>query len=132
MKTKKITFLLLVFSLVGFIAGWVLKKSTEFGLCLISEPTCINNFTWVGDGLFYGMSALSVVFLILLFIPQAFSAWKKFAKWFIPIATLIFIFYPDPGSGDLFSPYPEQVFRFISVFYVIASIFVIFKSLGKK
>jgi len=132
MKTKKITFLLLVVSLFGSFAGYILTNSLVFGFCLHDQYSCRELLNNIGDPLFYGMSALSVVFLILLFTPQAFSAWKKFAKWFIPIATLIFIFYPDPGSGDLFSPYPEQVFRFISVFYVIASIFVIFKSLGKK
>src|SRR3989344_4134824 len=125
MSTKKITISFLALSLVGFGVGYILRNSTELNLCLISEPTCINNLTWIGDGLFYGMSALALIFFILLFTPNAFPAWKKFAVWFIPIATLLFIFYPDPGSGDYFSPYPEQVFRFVSILYVLISIITI-------
>ena len=77
------------------------------------------------------MSALAFVFLVLTFLPNAFPAWKKFATWFIPIATLLFIFYPDPGSGDFFSPYPEQVFQWVSVAYVLLSVLVITKSIKK-
>ena len=125
MSTRKITFSLLIVSLIGFGIGYILKNSTELGLCLVSEPTCINNFTWIGNGLFYGMPALALVFLILAFLPQAFPTWKKFAVWFIPLAALLFIFYPDPGSGDYFSPYPEQVFQWVSILYVVISILII-------
>lgn len=125
---KKTIFSLLIFSLVGFGIGLSLRNSTELGLCLMSEPTCINNLTWIGDGFFYGMPALALVFLILLFTPQAFPAWKKFAIWFIPLATLIFVFYDGPSSGDYFSPYPEQVFKWVSILYVVASFAIIFKS----
>ncbi|OGG40529.1 hypothetical protein A2118_01910 [Candidatus Kaiserbacteria bacterium GWA2_50_9] len=75
------------------------------------------------------MGALAIVFLVLLFIPRAFSVWKKFAIWFVPLAALLFIFYPDPGSGDLFSPYPEQVFQWVSGLYVFISlVLIIYKS----
>lgn len=132
--TKKITFSLLILSLFGLGIGYVFKNSTELGLCLVSEPTCINNFTWIGDGLFYGMSALALVFFILIFTQQeAFSAWKRFAVWFIPLATLLFIFYPDPGSGDYFSPYPEQIFKWVSILYVVISILIFaLKSIRQK
>jgi len=86
----------------------------------------------IGDPLFYGMPALALVFLILAFLPQAFTAWKKFAIWFIPLATLLFIFYPNPGSGDYFSPYPEQVFRWVSILYVVVSVAIIAVSLKNK
>ncbi len=125
MNTKKITFWLLIASLVGFGVGCVLKNSTELSLCMVSEPTCINNLTWVGNALFYGMSALAFVFFILIFTQQAFLAWKKFAIWFIPLATLLFIFYQGPGAGDYFSPYPEQVFRCVSILYVVISVVII-------
>jgi hypothetical protein len=82
-------------------------------------------FVKTGKSLFYGMSALSLIFLLLVFVPSAFSAWKKFAIWFIPLATLIFIFYPNPGSGDYFSPYPEQVFQWVSILYVSISFLII-------
>ncbi|MCX6752688.1 MAG: hypothetical protein NTZ87_04305 [Candidatus Nomurabacteria bacterium] len=125
MSTKKITFLLLIVSLVGFGLGCILKNSTELSLCMVSEPTCINNLTWIGNGFFYGMSALSLVFFVLIFTQKAFPAWKKFAIWFVPLATLLFIFYPNPGSGDLFSPYPEQVFKWVSILYVVISVLII-------
>jgi hypothetical protein len=73
------------------------------------------------------MSALSVVFFLLLFNQNAFPVWKKFAKWFIPLATLLFIFYPDPSPGDFFSPYPEQVFQWVSILYVVISLLIIGK-----
>lgn len=125
MNQKRIVSGLLIVSLLGFGIGLVLKSSIEFSLCLISEPTCINDLTWMGDALYYGAGALMLIFFILLFTPRAFSAWKKFAIWFVPLATLLFIFYPDPGSGDLFSPYPEQVFQWVSGLYVIISLIII-------
>lgn len=121
----RIVLVLLVISILSFGVGLMLKSSIEIGFCLISEPTCISNLTWVGDGLYYGTGALAVVFFILLFAARAFSAWKKFAVWFIPLAALLFIFYPEPGSGDLFSPYPEQVFQWVSGFYVLISFVII-------
>jgi len=119
-------------SMVGIIVGYILTNSTKFNICVlnqtITEATCINFYERLGDPLFYGMLALTVVFLILLFIPRAFDAWRKFAVWFIPLAVLLFIFYPDPGSGDLFSPYPEQVFQWVSGLYVLISVFIIVRA----
>jgi beta-lactamase regulating signal transducer with metallopeptidase domain len=69
----------------------------------------------------YGGGALALVFVLLYAFPQAFNAWKKFAIWFIPLAALLFVFYPNPGSGDFLSPMPEQVFQWVSVLYVAVS-----------
>src|SRR3989344_3859201 len=128
MKDKKIS-VLFACSLAGLGIGYVLTNSVGFGLCIsngvVSEASCINFYERVGDPLFYGIGALALVFLILLFVPRAFSAWKKFAVWFVPLAALLFIFYPDPGSGDYFSPYPEQVFQWVSAFYVLVSLTII-------
>ncbi len=127
---------LFIVSLLLFAFGYVLTNSVQYGLCFskphVSDPSCINLYERIGDPLFYGFGALSLVFLALLVVPRAIPTWKKFAKWFIPIATLIFIFYPDPGSGDLFSPYPEQVFQWISVLYVVVSVFIIGLSLSRE
>jgi hypothetical protein len=125
MNTRKKIILLFIISLVALLLGVFLTNSVRFGFCLHEQYACRDILNNIGDPLFYGMSALSLVFLILALIPQAFSAWKKFAKWFIPIATLIFIFYPQPGSGDLFSPYPEQVFKWASIFYIVISVIII-------
>lgn len=118
--TKKITFGFLVLSLVGLGIGIFLLKFYDCGYSIF----CYKLIT-TSKALFYGMSALSLVFFILIFTQQAFPAWKKFAIWFIPFATLLFIFYPDPGSGDYFSPYPEQIFRWVSILYVVISILII-------
>jgi len=67
------------------------------------------------------MAALAVVFFILLLVPRAWTAWKKFAIWYVPLATLLFIFYQDPGSGNLVSPYAETVFIWVSGIYVVVS-----------
>lgn len=116
-------------SLVGFAVGYVLTNSIKFGICIsnnvVTDALCINLYERVGDPLFYGAGALAVVFFVLLFAQYAFQAWKKFAVWFIPLATLLFVFYPEPGSGDLFSPYPEQVFQWVSGLYIIISLFLI-------
>ncbi len=129
-------FLLFVFSLVGFGVGYVLTNSIQFKICvvnkIITDAGCINFYERIGNPLFYGMSALAFIFFILAFLPQAFSAWKKFAIWFIPLATLLFIFYQGPSAGDYFSPYPEQVFRWVSVVYVVVSIAIILVSSKNK
>lgn len=131
MNTRKITLALLCLSLLGFCFGWALGNSTELGFCLVTEPTCINKLTWIGNALYYGSAALTLIFLILLFTPQAFPAWKKFAIWFVPLAALLFAFYPGPGANDLFSPYPEQIFRWVSVLYVIISLLIIASTFRK-
>lgn len=86
----------------------------------------------LGKSLIYGMGALAVVFLLLFFVPQAFSTWKKFAIWFVPLAAIIFIVYPEPGSGDFISPYPEQVFQWVSALYVLVSLVIIVWSSMKR
>lgn len=118
--TKKIVFGLLFLSLIGWGVGVFLLKFYDCGNSIFCY-----NLTTRSFALYYGMPALALVFFILIFTPQAFPTWKKFAVWFIPLATLLFIFYPDPGSGDYFSPYPEQIFRWVSILYVIISILII-------
>lgn len=125
MNTRKKIVWSLVFSLIGFGVGHILTNSVVFGFCFQDQYSCRELLNNIGDPLFYGMSALAIVFVILAFIPNAFLTWKKFAIWFIPLATLLFIFYPNPGSGDYFSPYPEQVFRWVSILYVLVSILII-------
>lgn len=124
MKQKRLP-ILFVATLILFGLGYVLSNSVFFSLCSQTEYACRDLFNRVGDPLFYGGGALSLVFLILLFIPQAFQKWKKFAVWFVPLAALLFAFYPNPGSGDFLSPYPEQVFKWVSVFYVVVSLAII-------
>ena len=87
----------------------------------------------LGKGLYYGMGALAIVFVILYFVPRAWGAWRRFAIWFVPLAALLFVFYPEPGGGDLFSPYPEQVFQWVSALYLLVSVIIItFASLRSR
>jgi hypothetical protein len=122
---KKNIIILFLFSVLVFSTSFIFLNSIELSLCKESEPSCIYNFTKIGNILFYGMGALTLVFFVLLFVPSGFSIWKKFATWFVPISILIFIFYPEPRSGDLFSPYPEQIYIWISMLYVIVSLVLI-------
>jgi hypothetical protein len=116
----------LILSLVGF-GIFFLISSME-----LQASTTGEILVHLKKALFYGMPALALVFLVLLFSPHAVSVWKKFAKWFLPVATLIFVFYDNPSSGDLFSPYPEQVFKWISILYVVISILIVGWSATKR
>lgn len=122
MSNRKKIILSLILSIFAFFVSFLILKSD------LQASAVGDILVRTGKGLFYSMSALSFVFLLLLISPQSFPAWKKFAKWAIPIMALIFIFYPEPGGGDMFSPYPEQVFRWVSVLYVVVSILIILKS----
>ena len=119
-NVRKQIVILLALSLIFSAIGVFLLKFYDCGYSI----ACYNLMT-KSFALYYGMPALALIFLILAFVPQAFYAWKRFAVWFVPIAALLFIFYPEPGSGDLFSPYPEQVFRWVSALYIIVSLAII-------
>ena len=124
MNKKGLTSALLALSVLGAVIGYVLTEPFRFGICTGDSVFCYNLVT-KGFALQYGMMALAVIFFALLVVPQAFNAWKKFAIWFVPLTAFIFATYGDPGSGDLFSPYPEDVFRWGSIIYVAVSAIII-------
>lgn len=117
MKNKNLWLTLCSFA--GLIIGYLILHSD------LQPGTTGEALVRLGKGLFYGMGALTLVFIILLFIPRAFQAWKKFAIWFVPLAALLFVIYPEPSSGDFFSPYPEQVFQWVSALYILISVVII-------
>lgn len=122
-KRKKIFFGFVV-SLIFLVIGFYLLKVYNCGYSI----SCYNLIS-ISKALIYGMSALALVFLALLILPNAWPAWKKFAKWYIPIAALVFIFYQGPGAMDLFSPYPEQVYKWIGIIYVaVSAVIILFAS----
>lgn len=140
MNSKISAFLLFSLSFIGLGVGYIFTNSTQFKICVCSaeicNPACLNFYERLGDPIFYGMGGLAVVFLLLLFVPRAWEAWKRFAIWFVPLATLIFIFYPTYNSGDFISPPFETAFQWISGVYVVISLVVIawtaFRSAGMK
>lgn len=136
MNTKKLTIFLAVLSAAASAIGYVLTNSIKFGICIaneiVTEASCINFYESIGDPLFFGMGALAIVFFVLIFVPKAWSAWKKFAVWFVPLAALLFIFYRDPGSMNLISPYAETVFTWVSGAYILISLVIIALASLKK
>lgn len=115
-----------VISFAGLSAGFMLLRMD------LPASSAGDILVHLGKGLFYGAGALAFVFLILLFVPQAFTAWKKFAVWFVPLSAILFAVYPYPGSGDLFSPYPEQIFQWVSALYIVISLAIIARTIFQK
>src|SRR3989344_383369 len=117
MKPRKIIAVLLLLSLIGFEIGYYILKMYD------CEASVFCFFLLIkGEALYYGMGALSIVFLILWIFPKSSNSWKRFAWWFIPIAILLFATYK--GSG-YFSPDPKQVFQWVSGLYVVLSLIII-------
>ncbi len=130
MQIRKLVLWLFVVSLAVFGVGYTLTNSVVFGVCDENSLVCRGLLNKIGDPLYYGFGALSIVFLILLAFPSAFGAWKKFAIWFVPLAALLFIIWPEPRGGlgvipSVIGPPPEQVFQWISGAYVLASAVII-------
>jgi hypothetical protein len=117
---KKKLIIAAILSGLGFGVGCYLKYFYDCGYSI----SCYHLHT-VSNAIYYGMGALAIIFLVLLFLPSAYPAWKKFAIWFIPLAALLFIFYPEPGAGDLFAPYPVQIYQWVSGLYLIISLLII-------
>jgi hypothetical protein len=126
----------LLISLIGIVLGYAYSHSYQFGICYSNEATqtfgamCRYKASIIGDKLFYPSIALAIVFLILLFIPRAVSAWKNFAIWYVPIfGFLIATAEPEVGggfglSGNIGPSLQEQI-MWASIFYVVISLVAI-------
>lgn len=130
MTLKKGIILLLAVSIAGFIAGYVLTNSVVFGICDGDSIECRGLLNRVGDPAYFGFAALSVVFALLIFVPKAFSAWMKFAIWYVPLVAILFAIAPTPGGGigaapSVVGPTPERIYLWGSVTYVVVSICII-------
>lgn len=134
MGYKKIISLLFILSLIGLSVAYFILEIYNCG----NSSFCFYLYTDLGRPLFYGMAALSLVFFILLFVPKAFSAWKKFAIWFVPLAALLFIIWPtSSGSGlgvapSFIGPSAMEVYQWVSALYVVVSIAIIATSTLKR
>ncbi len=120
MNTRKSMLFFSIASLVGYVVGYYLVRVYDCGMSMFCYNLETKSFA-----LYYAMPALAIVFFALFLFPGAVSAWKKFSIWYLPVAALFFVFYGPPASGDFFSPYPEQVFRWLSWIYVVISIAII-------
>jgi len=129
----------IILSILLAVVGHLLVNSYKLNLCFSDsgtntyDVTCHSLLERIGDPLFYGMSALAVIFLILFLVPSAFNAWKKFAIWFVPLMAIIFAVYKGPSGGFMDpTPYPKQVFLWLSILYVAISLIIIAFSLYKS
>ena len=132
MKPKPLTLGLLLLSVMGFVAGYVLSNVYSFGICVVNDVSCHLTFERLGESLFYGMGALALVFGGLLFVPKAFSAWWKFAIWFVPLALVIFVTAPEPQGWVSPIPAPQVIFQWVSGLYVLVSFVLISLNVKKK
>lgn len=108
----------------------VFRKSYELGLCYsdrtlqVYDVSCHMFYESIGDPLFYGMGALTVIFGVSYLIPNSYRSWQRFAIWYLPLYVSLLVFY-DPGSGNLFSPSTITVYKWTSYVFAFLSILVI-------
>lgn len=121
MDLKKVVFGLFALSLVGLGVGFILGRFAGFGFCQSSDTACIDLMIRIGLPLIYSSGALAVVFFVLLIVPAAWHTWKWVALWYMPFAAELFIFY----KAGTYDPYPETVFRWLAILYVLISLIVI-------
>jgi len=132
----------LVLSVVGAGVGYVFDNNYEYGLCYRNDIThtrdtsCNNFYNSIGESLTPGMTALAAVLLILILLPRAFPAWKKFAVWAIPITAFIFLIQPESNSGGFmggvgFGPTNLQVYKWGSIIFFVLSALIIARAWWK-
>ena len=126
-KIKKYLTFFLFFSFLLILLGYTFLHSYQFGVCASYLSICAFRFELIGEPMFYGGIALSIVFFVLLFTHEyAFSAWKKFAIWYVPIAALIMISFSKLSEGSFFpEPDPSTISYYLSVVYVVVSVLII-------
>ncbi len=124
MKKRKKFIVALLVSFFGFGAGYLLINSFRLGFCGYSS-FCYNSNLRIGHTTYYSFASLSFVFFLLTIFPKTFSVWKYFGYWFIPLAAILLVFYPNPGSGDFLAIYPSMVARWVSEFFAVVSACII-------
>lgn len=121
----------LTVAVVMVLIGHLMSNSFEFGICHANEleniydVSCHAFYENVGNPIYYAGGALAIVFLALALYPKAAFIWKRFAVWYLPLGTALFLFSRDPGSGDFLSPYPEQIYQWVGGLFVVISLAII-------
>lgn len=119
---KNWIFWVFLISLAGSVVGYYLWQIYDCGY----SSFCNQLIFEVGPQLYYSLIALAIIFLILLFVPRAVRAWRKFAWWYIPI-TVIFVWWPDEtstGGWDL-GPSNSEFALILGSLYVGVSLGII-------
>jgi hypothetical protein len=136
MNLKRLLPFAFIISFFGAGLGYVFNKSLEFGICICTayacNPACLNFYDRIGVPMLYGFAALALIFLVLWLVPKTIPAWEKFARWYIPLAALLFIFYPTHQSLDFISPSLGIVCQWVSGMYVAISLVIILVASLKK
>jgi len=120
-ENRTTALVLLAFSLVCTGIGYYLLKIYQCPATVYCYYFQIKVYA-----VYYFAPALALVFLFLAIFPKALRTWWRFfAIWYLPISFLFFIFYTGPASGDLFSPWPQTLFTWLSEIYVGISVLLI-------
>lgn len=99
MSHKKIIGILLLLSIVGITTGYFFLAPCDPDRNYLCEGPYAES---MGQPIFSGSMALTLIFIILIFLPKPyFTAWGKFAIWFVPLAVLWIIMTPTRGGSGL-------------------------------
>lgn len=132
MNLKKYLPFALTGSLIAAGVGYLFTHTIQYGICIYEglkrDPACLNFYDRIGVPAFYGFGALAIVFALLLVVPKAIPAWKKFAKWYVPVAALILIFYPTNQSMDFLTPSLGIAAQWIAGIYLVVSLAIIIRA----
>lgn len=111
-----------------FVSGGALAYGYYLSEIFVCGPSVECYFLQIktAPAILYGSLGLFLVFILLLLIPTSFSAWKRFAIWYIPLAAVLFVIWHDPRGFDI-TPPPVVAYKFISAIYVIVSTIIIFR-----
>lgn len=142
MITRKIILTLLVLSVVGIGVGYILDNLFHISNCYTDgvykdNVLCEDFFDHMGEALIPSMSALAIVFLAFLFVPQTFPVWKRFAIWAIPVAAFLMSIAPQSNSGGLgggigFGPTAEDAYIWVPTIFVLTSLIIIIRAWWKS
>lgn len=105
---KKVIRIILIISVLVFIVGFIPLFPHTFGLCEERFDSIRKCEAWYRDNLL-PMARLTVISPIVFFVAflrslssEVFNSWKKFAKYYLPIAAVLIvtdILFSSRGSG---------------------------------
>lgn len=127
MGHKQTVRMLLGISVVGIVIGFVLIQPEKFGVCQPDEFfSCIEPLGGkIGQPLFYGSIAVSIIFLLLFFLSQQyFKNWLKYVAWIIPVS-ILWIALEPVTCGSMVCFDKELATWWASGIYLVLSLAVI-------